>query len=148
MCWCTSWRQFGLLLCACQNGPGWKRWRWPYDIRLLHVPHPLQLACLTLMLLQPSLVIIDHGHFQYNCISLGLALFGVVAVIHNWDLVGSMAFTLSLNYKQMELYHALPFFFYLLGKNLRHPNRWINGLYESCISICTNMNGMNAIKSK
>ena len=82
-----------------------------------------QLACLTLMLLQPSMVIIDHGHFQYNSISLGLALFGVVAVVHNWDLVGSVAFTLSLNYKQMELYHALPFFFYLLGKSLHCHNR-------------------------
>ncbi|XP_019730988.1 dolichyl pyrophosphate Man9GlcNAc2 alpha-1,3-glucosyltransferase-like [Hippocampus comes] len=27
-----------------------------------------------------------------------------------------MAFSLALNYKQMELYHALPFFCYLLGK--------------------------------
>ncbi|XP_065899905.1 dolichyl pyrophosphate Man9GlcNAc2 alpha-1,3-glucosyltransferase-like [Dysidea avara] len=84
-----------------------------------------KLACLILMLLQPSLIIIDHGHFQYNCISLGLALFGVVAVVHDWDLVGSVAFMLSLNYKQMELYHALPFFFYLLGKSLYCPNRMI-----------------------
>lgn len=77
---------------------------------------PLQLGLTMLLLLQPSMVIIDHGHFQYNCISLGLALFGVVSVVHDWDVIGSIAFSMALNYKQMELYHALPFFFYLLGK--------------------------------
>lgn len=70
-------------------------------------------------------MIIDHGHFQYNCISLGLALFGVVGVVHDWDVIGSIAFSMSLNYKQMELYHALPFFFYLLGKSLQSQQRYI-----------------------
>ena len=55
--------------------------------------------------------------FRYNTISLGLALWGVVALARGHDLLGSIAFTLALNYKQMELYHALPFFFYLLGKS-------------------------------
>lgn len=31
-------------------------------------------------LLQPSLVLIDHGHFQYNSVCLGLAIAGAVAV--------------------------------------------------------------------
>ncbi|XP_062510066.1 dolichyl pyrophosphate Man9GlcNAc2 alpha-1,3-glucosyltransferase-like isoform X2 [Corticium candelabrum] len=70
------------------------------------------------MLLQPSLILIDHGHFQYNCVSLGLTLWGVVGLGCGHDLLGSIAFTLALNYKQMELYHAIPFFCYLLGKCL------------------------------
>lgn len=80
-----------------------------------------------IILMQPSLILIDYGHFQYNCISLGLTLWGMVGVIHNWDLLGAAAFCLAMNYKQMELYHALPFFCYLLGKscypwkNLRGP---------------------------
>jgi len=102
-------------------------WTWLEKVCIwissLFIALSFQLACLMVMLLQPSMVIIDHGHFQYNCISLGLALFGVVTVVHNWDLVGSVAFTLSLNYKQMELYHALPFFFYLLGKSLHCHNK-------------------------
>ena len=35
-----------------------------------------------------------------------------------------MAFVLALSYKQMELYHALPFFFYLLGLCLRKEKTW------------------------
>lgn len=78
-----------------------------------------------ILLLQPSLIIIDHGHFQYNCISLGLALWGITAVASDHKIIGSVAFSLALNYKQMELYHALPFFFYLLGKSFssQHENR-------------------------
>ena len=35
----------------------------------------------------------------------------------NRDVLGSIFFCLALNYKQMELYHALPFFFFLLAKS-------------------------------
>lgn len=48
--------------------------------------------------------------------SQGFALWGIVALGLGWDVLGSVAFSLALNYKQMELYHALPFFCYLLGK--------------------------------
>ncbi|KAJ8392550.1 hypothetical protein AAFF_G00074280 [Aldrovandia affinis] len=68
------------------------------------------------ILLYPGLILIDHGHFQYNSVSLGLALWGVLGLGLGWDLLGALAFTLALNYKQMELYHSLPFFCYLLGK--------------------------------
>lgn len=53
---------------------------------------------------------------MYNCVSLGLALWGILALFSDHDILGSVAFTLSLCYKQMELYHAWPFFCYLLGK--------------------------------
>ncbi|NXA17839.1 ALG6 glucosyltransferase, partial [Ibidorhyncha struthersii] len=67
------------------------------------------------ILLYPGLILIDHGHFQYP-LSLGFALWGVLCLSYEWDLLGSVAFCLALNYKQMELYHSLPFFCYLLGK--------------------------------
>lgn len=76
-----------------------------------------------LMLLYPGLILIDYGHFQYNCVSLGLAVAAVASLSVNWDLVGSVLFCLALNYKQMELYHAMPFFCFLLGvclRDLRH----------------------------
>ncbi|XP_039750715.1 dolichyl pyrophosphate Man9GlcNAc2 alpha-1,3-glucosyltransferase-like [Pararge aegeria] len=68
-------------------------------------------------LLYPGIILIDHGHFQYNCVSLGLflrATFFIVAIEN--DIMATIFFVLALNYKQMELYHALPFFFYLLRK--------------------------------
>ncbi|XP_042320251.1 dolichyl pyrophosphate Man9GlcNAc2 alpha-1,3-glucosyltransferase [Sceloporus undulatus] len=68
------------------------------------------------ILLYPGLILIDYGHFQYNSVSLGFALWGVLFLSYNLDVLGSVAFCLALNYKQMELYHSLPFFCYLLGK--------------------------------
>lgn len=86
----------------------------------LSLPPPLllQATVIFLTLLQPALILIDHSHFQYNCISLGFALWGIVAVVTQHDILGSIAFTLALNYKQMELYHAVPFFCFLLRKAL------------------------------
>ncbi|XP_029284686.1 dolichyl pyrophosphate Man9GlcNAc2 alpha-1,3-glucosyltransferase [Cottoperca gobio] len=70
-------------------------------------------------LLYPGLILVDYGHFQYNGVSLGFALWGVLALGLGCDALGSVAFCLALNYKQMELYHALPFFCYLLGKSVK-----------------------------
>jgi len=67
------------------------------------------------LLAYPGLILIDHGHFQYNNISLGLFLAAVAFILRGRQLLGSVAFVCALNYKQMELYHALPFFFYLLA---------------------------------
>ncbi|XP_072939494.1 dolichyl pyrophosphate Man9GlcNAc2 alpha-1,3-glucosyltransferase [Epargyreus clarus] len=70
-----------------------------------------------LFLLYPGLMLIDHGHFQYNCVSLGLFLWATffIIAIEN-DILSTIFFVLAINYKQMELYHSLPFFFYLLRK--------------------------------
>jgi hypothetical protein len=51
----------------------------------------------------------------------------------DWDVLGSILFCLAINYKQMELYHALPFFFYLLGKSLQRPTLLSKVIYSlSC----------------
>nr|CDS31829.1 dolichyl pyrophosphate Man9GlcNAc2 [Hymenolepis microstoma] len=70
-----------------------------------------------LMLSFPGLIVIDHGHFQYNCVSLGLFLISLILFSKDCDIFGSVAFCLAVSYKQMELYHALPIFFYLLSKS-------------------------------
>lgn len=71
-----------------------------------------------LFAIYPGQVLIDNGHFQYNNISLGLAAAAVAAILCDKNYLAALFFTLALNYKQMELYHALPFFAYLLGVSL------------------------------
>lgn len=67
----------------------------------------------------PGQILMDNGHFQYNNISLGLFIWAVIALRKNKNMMASFLFILALNYKQMELYHSLPFFCYLLGLNLK-----------------------------
>ncbi|KAH8281838.1 hypothetical protein KR054_003192 [Drosophila jambulina] len=69
-----------------------------------------------LMVTYPGQILIDNGHFQYNNISLGLAAAAVAAILGGRLSLASFFFTLALNYKQMELYHSLPFFAFLLGE--------------------------------
>lgn len=70
-------------------------------------------------LLYPGLILIDYGHFQYNNVSLGLLLWAVYFISKNCPVISSICFCLSLNYKQMELYHSIPFFCYLLGDAMK-----------------------------
>jgi alpha-1,3-glucosyltransferase len=80
-----------------------------------------QLFVLAAMLLQPALVLTDHGHFQYNCISLGLSAAAAAVIAGGHDILGSILFSLSLNHKQMGLFFAPAFFAHLLGKCLQQP---------------------------
>ncbi|XP_054720074.1 dolichyl pyrophosphate Man9GlcNAc2 alpha-1,3-glucosyltransferase-like [Uloborus diversus] len=88
-------------------------------------PHKLRDKAIaaSLCLLYPGLILIDHGHFQYNSVSLGLTLFAVVSLMRGYDILGAAFFTLALHYKQMTLYYALPFFCYLLGSCMHLPNQ-------------------------
>jgi alpha-1,3-glucosyltransferase len=77
---------------------------------------------LALILLHPAFVLIDHGHFQYNCISLGLTLGAVLSIWRGREYLGSFLYVLALNHKHMSLYFALAFFAHLLGRSLRKPS--------------------------
>ncbi|XP_044762888.1 dolichyl pyrophosphate Man9GlcNAc2 alpha-1,3-glucosyltransferase-like isoform X1 [Coccinella septempunctata] len=77
----------------------------------------------------PGNVLIDHGHFQYNCASLGFTTLSVIFLIRGKNIFASVFFCFALNYKQMELYHSLPFFFYLLSTCIPRPGqKAISGL--------------------
>ena len=69
-----------------------------------------------LCLLGPASVLVDHGHFQYNGVCIGLALLAAAAILSNRDVIGSILFCFSLNFKQMALYYAPVYFFVLLRK--------------------------------
>ncbi|CAO2825423.1 unnamed protein product [Amaranthus hypochondriacus] len=80
---------------------------------------------MALILLNPCLIIIDHGHFQFNCISLGLTIGAVAAIFSSRELVASALFTLALSHKQMSAYFAPAFFSHLLGRCLRRRNPFV-----------------------
>jgi alpha-1,3-glucosyltransferase len=74
---------------------------------------------------QPAIVLIDHGHFQYNTTALGLSLwaFYFITKPEMWCcVVGSIFFCLALSFKQMTLYYAPVVGCYLLGRCL--AARW------------------------
>lgn len=101
-----------------------------------HVIHILVLQSLSflVLILQPALLLIDFGHFQYNSVMLGksrtrqratiltlftaLTLFSINCFATNRDLLGAVCFTLSLGFKQMALYYAPAIGTYLVAKCL------------------------------
>ncbi|KAG0197066.1 Glucosyltransferase-like protein [Mortierella sp. GBA30] len=76
-------------------------------------------TALLLILLQPGLILIDHGHFQYNGVMLGLVVWAINCFLKDQDVLGSFFFCLALGFKQMGLYFSPAVFAYLLGKSLR-----------------------------
>ena len=69
-------------------------------------------------MMQPAIVLIDHGHFQYNTVALGLSLWSFYYMTLSWKhcIVASILFCLALSFKQMTLYYAPAVFFFLLGR--------------------------------
>ena len=70
---------------------------------------------LVAILMQPSTILIDHGHFQYNTVMLGFALASVSSIFAGRNLWACVFFVSALCYKQMALYYAPALFAYLLG---------------------------------
>ena len=75
---------------------------------------------LLLLLLKPDLVMIDHGHFQYNSLILGLILMGFYCLLKgNWYVV-CLVYTIAIHAKQMAVYYALAFLAGLIGLTYHH----------------------------
>jgi len=76
---------------------------------------------------QPAMLLIDHGHFQYNSVCLGLSFLAVSSILSGKDVLGSLYFSLALNFKQIALYYSPAFFFVLLRNCFCKPT-WQGGL--------------------
>lgn len=70
---------------------------------------------LVAILMQPSTILIDHGHFQYNTVMLGFVLASLSSMLASRYLWGSFFLVAALCFKQMALYYAPAVFAYLLG---------------------------------
>ncbi|KAI5962618.1 ALG6 [Candida pseudojiufengensis] len=80
-----------------------------------------QIILCFLVLNQPHLILIDHGHFQYNCVMLGFFILTIINLIDNNFIWASFWFVSCINFKQMGLYYSIFIFFYILSqlKNLK-----------------------------
>lgn len=96
----------------------------------------------------PGQILIDNGHFQYNNMSLGLACLAIFCILVDLKYFSAILFVAAINYKQMELYHSLPFFFYLLAKSFRPGFPIENALVRkttSMLSGCVQLAGMAGV---
>jgi alpha-1,3-glucosyltransferase len=87
----------------------------------------------------PALVLIDHAHFQYNGVSLGLYIACVSAFATNSSrrhMLGAVLFCLSVYFKQMSLYYAPAVAAFLLGSMFRHRSRRAMIVYALKIATC------------
>eukprot|EP01080_Neovahlkampfia_damariscottae_P001594 gene1594-12719_t len=66
-----------------------------------------QFIGLLLLLIQPGLILIDNGHFQYNSVCLGLFIYSITFILNDNPYLGSLFFCLSLNFKQIRKYKIL-----------------------------------------
>jgi alpha-1,3-glucosyltransferase len=67
------------------------------------------------ILMQPGTILIDHVHFQYNTIMLGLVMASMSSILAGRYMWSCVFFVLALGFKQMALYYAPAMFAYLLG---------------------------------
>lgn len=97
---------------------------------------PRFFAAFSLVLLHPAFILIDHGHFQFNCVCLGFAAAAAALAstgvhgVGTWQLAGSVMFVMSLCYKQIALYYAPAFFFHLLGMSFSTGGGLLEGLFN------------------
>ncbi|KAJ1733887.1 Glucosyltransferase-like protein [Coemansia sp. Benny D160-2] len=74
-----------------------------------------QVALLT-VLLQPCLLLVDHGHFQYNSVMLGFLVWALYFAAQQRYVLMAISFSCALLFKQMALYYAPAVFAFLLAK--------------------------------
>ncbi|OAX80013.1 hypothetical protein ACJ72_05665 [Emergomyces africanus] len=89
---------------------------------------------LVAILMQPASILVDHGHFQYNTVMLGLVVAALASIFAGRMLWACLFFVSALCFKQMALYFAPAIFAFMLGSCFS-PRVRIGRLI--CISIST-----------
>ncbi|KAI9505192.1 Glucosyltransferase-like protein [Coemansia spiralis] len=84
--------------------------------RQLSMPWLAKQVAIFTVLLQPCLLLIDHGHFQYNSVMLGFLIWSVYFAAEHRFVLMAISFCCSLMFKQMALYFAPAIFAFLLSK--------------------------------
>lgn len=69
----------------------------------------------TAILMQPATILIDHGHFQYNTVMLGLVVATISSILAGRNFWSCVFFVGALGFKQMALFYAPAVAAYLAG---------------------------------
>lgn len=75
-----------------------------------------QIVITCVIMCQPALILIDHGHFQFNSVMLGFFLYSLVDLLKGNYILSSIWFMSAVFFKQMALYYAPFIFFFILSK--------------------------------
>ncbi|KAI7302015.1 ALG6, ALG8 glycosyltransferase [Hortaea werneckii] len=67
------------------------------------------------IMMQPATILIDHGHFQYNTVMLGLILATMASMLAGKPMWSCVFFVATLGFKQMGLFYAPAVAAYLAG---------------------------------
>ena len=88
-----------------------------------------------LILLNPLMIIIDHGHFQYNNVMHGFFVFAVFFLLNDQNIFAIIFFICCVNYKQMGLYYAIIFPCYVIKKLFFSEEKNLKKYLISCLYI-------------
>ena len=96
-------------------------------------------CALLLILINPLLIIIDHGHFQYNNVMYGFFVIALFCLYSENYLLAIIFYSFCVNYKQMGLYYAIPFPLYVIKKLLfeKNNNKLLSIVYILIYGITT-----------
>ncbi|KAL3475061.1 ALG6, ALG8 glycosyltransferase family-domain-containing protein [Aspergillus californicus] len=105
--------------------------------RMQAVPLWSASIALSAILLQPATILIDHGHFQYNTVMLGLFVASLDAIMAGRMLWACIFFVGALGFKQMALYYAPVMFAFLLGICIFPRIRILRLICISLVTVAT-----------
>jgi len=94
-------------------------------------------VALVAILLQPATMLIDHVHFQYNTVMLGLVLASASSIMAGRYMWSCVFFVLALGFKQMALYYAPAIFAYLLGVCIFPQVNFLRFLRIAVVTVAT-----------
>ena len=87
------------------------------------------IICSILVLFNPVILLIDHGHFQYNTVMLGFFVLSLAFLLRKKFVLSIVFITFSVNFKQMGAYFALPYALYCLKYTFKQ-NTLLNSIFK------------------
>ena len=94
----------------------WYIFIYKQKIKLKKIKYFQYYCALLLILINPLMVIIDHGHFQFNNVMHGFFVIALFCLYTDNYLLAIIFYSFCVNFKQMGLYYAIPFPLYVIKK--------------------------------